>query len=275
MAKCIFCGAEESLTKEHIFGEWLKDEFPSDAKTTHIVGKMDWPKHVITREPITKDEKRTGNTRSRYAKVVCKSCNNGWMSQLEAAAKPIVLGLMNRSFRALGPKEQCAIATWATKVCMIAEWIKSDKIHVTQEERDTLKNTRNPPKGWGLWIANYAGGSWAHLTVFQHRGNLFSPVVPQAGGKMHYGQSTIFGMKKVIFLVISSNFPGLVEQVGSRINGAPSIAQIWPQAHAKSILWPPELALDDNGVKYLANILSSPRILNQRFNKGANWTFTP
>lgn len=275
MAKCIFCGADEKLTREHFFGEWLKDEFPNDAKTTHTFGKVEWPKHLITRSPKINDTKRTGNTRSRYVRVVCKSCNSGWMSQLETAARPIITSLMNRSFRALGPKEQSILATWAAKICMAAEWSKSDGVKIPQSERTTLKDLRVPPDGWGLWIANYTGGSWSELTIYQHRGNLINPAIRNPGIEMKYAQSTVFGMKRVVFLVVSSNMGGLVEKVASRINGAPSIAQIWPSLHPRSILWPPDVALDDSGVKHLANILSSPLIVNQRFNKGADWAFTP
>ena len=92
---------------------------------------------------------------------------------------------------------------------------------------------------------------------------------------MDYAQSTVFGMKRVVFLIVSSSMSGVVEKVSNRINAAPSIVQVWPSPYPKSILWPPELSLDDKGVHYLANILQSPRIFNQSLNKGADWTFTP
>jgi hypothetical protein len=39
-------------------------------------------------------EWRAGDTHSRTIKRVCKSCNSGWMSRLQQAAKPILVPML-------------------------------------------------------------------------------------------------------------------------------------------------------------------------------------
>ena len=136
-----------------------------------------------------------------------------------------------------------------------------------------MKDTKSPPANWGVWLADYTGNAWSDLTIFQHRGNLTMSPVSNKGINVNYVQSTTFGMGKVVFLIIGSSMSGVVEQVASRLNEG--IVRAWPNQIARSILWPPLLTIDDTRANDLANILSSPLIVNQRFNKGANWAFTP
>ena len=48
------------------------------------------------------------------AKFVCRECNNGWMSELEGEAKPLLLPLMFGDYprMELSPDEQETVAMW-------------------------------------------------------------------------------------------------------------------------------------------------------------------
>lgn len=53
------------------------------------------------------------------AKVVCESCNNGWMNSLDQRAKPLIYGLAWGHSDEI-PKEQAQLfLTWATKVALV------------------------------------------------------------------------------------------------------------------------------------------------------------
>jgi hypothetical protein len=86
---CIFCG-QSPTTREHIWADWLVQYIP---KTM--------PKHNSTTTMLNAD--RTvdkiskvwgGDPRSRLLQIVCGPCNNGWMSDLQTAAKPTLIPLI-------------------------------------------------------------------------------------------------------------------------------------------------------------------------------------
>jgi hypothetical protein len=55
------------------------------------------------------------------AKVVCLSCNNGWMNDLENRARPTLKEMISGSGVSLTPDEQRDVATWAAKTAMCVE----------------------------------------------------------------------------------------------------------------------------------------------------------
>jgi hypothetical protein len=71
MSKCIYCGNNATLTKEHVFPDFLnRDIFPHG--NLSFIGGVD--KYVIA-QPVIKD--------------VCSKCNNGVLSQLDAYGKTL------------------------------------------------------------------------------------------------------------------------------------------------------------------------------------------
>lgn len=83
--ECVFCG-NTNLSKEHIFAQWLLKElniFNNDVLMTHA---------NIAGMPIS-------NRKHAFSKLVnrlvCETCNNGWMSQLEGDCQNHIINLMN------------------------------------------------------------------------------------------------------------------------------------------------------------------------------------
>ncbi|MGH2922380.1 MAG: hypothetical protein ACRDKU_09965, partial [Gaiellaceae bacterium] len=54
---------------------------------------------------------------------VCESCNNGWMSELEKAAQPVLLPLIEGKSKKLVPVEQEVVAVWAIKTALMCEFL--------------------------------------------------------------------------------------------------------------------------------------------------------
>src|SRR5829696_3903951 len=102
---CIFCGAA-GLTKEHILANWLRRYIPRE-KTSYSQHR---DSACNTKEETVR--KLSGDPHSRSVKVVCRTCNNGWMAKLQEQAKPILLPLLRAQSAFLGPREQGAVATW-------------------------------------------------------------------------------------------------------------------------------------------------------------------
>ena len=82
--QCAFCPHSASLTAEHIIPQWMESLFPGKSNVKYKDGKgrtSEWESEKI-------DWK---------ARVVCATCNNGWMSNIESqhampALTPLIVG---------------------------------------------------------------------------------------------------------------------------------------------------------------------------------------
>src|SRR5215472_15966123 len=91
MASCHFCyrqmGAGQRLvrSREHIFAQWLLEDL-------EIADSEIQPTHFSSAGDVRSTRHHT--MRNLVAGGVCADCNNGWMSQLEADVRRILLALM-------------------------------------------------------------------------------------------------------------------------------------------------------------------------------------
>ena len=84
--KCIFCEKTNKLSNEHIFAQWLLKELDI---YDHEVAMA----HISTIGiPISERKHSFSNLVNG---LVCKECNNGWMSDLEGNCKAHIINLMN------------------------------------------------------------------------------------------------------------------------------------------------------------------------------------
>src|SRR5712691_7894058 len=115
---CIFCGGA-GLSKEHVWPVWTQDYMPF----THIEKSMrreDFDNNKqVTRVMTTQQQGHMSTTKAR---VVCKRCNNGWMSRLEKKAKPILIPLIRGEKKTLDKESQKIVAAWIAKTVMVAEF---------------------------------------------------------------------------------------------------------------------------------------------------------
>jgi hypothetical protein len=112
MPRCVFCGCERTLTKEHVFPEWARPYLQSDGPGTH--------QRIEIREAGTTERLRSGEPATLTVRSVCAPCNNGWMSSLEQTAMPHLLPLIKGHERTLFPPAQRTVATWAVKTALVA-----------------------------------------------------------------------------------------------------------------------------------------------------------
>lgn len=109
---CLACGPTSSpATREHVFAQWLLRELDSPSMSFYRRhGDGSTEPH---RQPI--------NLASFTLRRICEDCNNGWMGQLEEAAKPVIVPLM-RGERQLGTLEEAerwTLARWVAKTAIV------------------------------------------------------------------------------------------------------------------------------------------------------------
>ena len=106
MPTCIFCN-NPSGSREHV-----------------------WPKWLLERKDLGPFRLKIGNGQEKVidvelqVKTVCGKCNNGWMSDLEAEAKPILEQMFDDKPISLDQKQQEIIARWLMKTAMVYDSVK-------------------------------------------------------------------------------------------------------------------------------------------------------
>ena len=242
MAKpCVFCGQFAPMTKEHIWGEWIRQYVPSGANKHYLkdveVNKAGQEEHVS----ITQ---RNGSAIGSYRKIVCDKCNNAFLSRIQNRAKPFLIPLLEGRRTALVAKAQTAIATWATMVTMTAEFFlnSSGKIAISGEDRAQLRATETALTDWDIWIGHYPGGTnqhrWTHTSIPIVGGaelpgpdNVYTPL-PNT-------QTTTFVVGKLYVHTMRSHYPELSRNWHWLDN--PRLRHlhvpIWPIRH-ELIAWP-------------------------------------
>lgn len=270
---CIFCGdnSGSGITKEHVFGLWLKQFFPRNQTTEHDAIRIEWPDESGSQAEIEKRFKQQGHVGSKKLRVLCRHCNNEVFSGLEDKVKkalpPLILGKRAN----LLPGGQTLIATWAAKTAMVAEYLKPVDSGIPQADRKWLLDCmRPPPSNWFVWAGAYNGTKWRDLSIYQSRMGISPTPVARPSDAPYYAQATTFGIGHVLFCVVSSSSPSIENFAGFEFDG---LLQIWPRQN-RSILWPPYKILTDANADNVSNIFKHSGIFDQSLDPGADWEFT-
>jgi hypothetical protein len=207
--RCIFCGGTP-ISKEHIFPKWMRDYLPAPTSSTggthHMVnfslrdpdGRL-YKLIPDRRGPLT----LKGDHRSRGLRVVCKKCNEDWMSTLQRLAKPILEPMLLGNIGICSPEEKKIISSWATMLTMVYEFADERTISISMEDRRQFKENQKPPKNFFIWLGKFSGqtqnaGIW-------HRG--FAIIKDCDAGnftsKKCNMQTTVFAVGCCIFQITS------------------------------------------------------------------------
>lgn len=118
---------------------------------------------------------------------VCAVCNGGWMGRLEAAAKPILIPLMEgkRIIDSLSPDERGIVSKWAAKTAYLHTWAGPLKDPVQIEHlKELLGDDGHPAAGVGVFSmeADYSRQTsyvqtshWPHLTANERPNGVTTP----------------------------------------------------------------------------------------------------
>lgn len=146
---CAFCSGRP-LTREHVWPDWVR-RLVADAPAMPYRRRMEFESRTLEeREFLLRPFALT-------VKAVCGVCNNGWMSRLEEAAKPLLMpGLHGRGKR-LSPGGQQVLATWAFKSALVFGLTHRWPRGVPDEHYDHLLQHGRPPEQCVIWMGAYNG----------------------------------------------------------------------------------------------------------------------
>jgi hypothetical protein len=232
MRSCIFC-AEVVNSKEDAWPLWLAKHLGND-KTGIIEGQ---------RGKLKLNNWRAGKYPLRIG-CVCQKCNNGWMSDLENRAKPIIERFFLENLVALARSDQTTLATWICKSAMVYEALRFEShCFFTSDERKSFRESFQLPNYTSIWIAKSV--DWTGLFCSAH--DLSGNTVETNDQVKSYVTTMGFGPLAIqIFsgkldksnyenLTLIGDFqPGPWEKV---------TLQIWPVV-LDEVLWPNEIGLN-------------------------------
>lgn len=249
--RCIFCGGF-GLTKEHIFADWLKDYIPREM-LSHTTRRADV-------DPFLKEnialEKRTGDIHSRRIRCVCKTCNTGWMSRLQTAAKPFLVPMLTGQEITLHRRGQTTLAAWVSVMVMVAEYVNPDKVAAPESDRVFVMRRQKPPNHWRIWISTHANKTmplYTHNVLdFAEKGTKVVPGTP-AGGQNTHTTTICLGQHLLIHVMASVPAKSIIRRWKLPAALRDGFREVWPVSSAL-VTWPPSrLRLNDAGLDLLAN----------------------
>lgn len=258
--KCIFCGAG-NLSREHFWPRWASplikcqiDQHVEQIFTFYAVNMK------------RKDQKtrtRTGGTWTKKFRVVCATCNNGWMNNLETVARPFLTPLISTvSHVVVDASSALAIARWAALKVMVSEHNQRSEAVTSEYELKTFRSTLQLPDNFRIWIARCGVGGW-QAAYWRHAATVSASISARPHSKLKNIQSITFGIGDLLFHVLHMTAQDI--NLGLPKDGA--IFQIFP--FVEDIAWPPSRIFTANEANVLRDslhsLINSSRVLSLPF----------
>jgi hypothetical protein len=251
---CIYCGGSPT-TREHIWADWLRNYIPKTQASHTASESLINPDFSV--EATTK--KWGGDPRSRRLKIVCRSCNGGWMSELQNAAKPILVRLILGQSIFLNKDQQQILAAWSAMTMISAEYFYPNRATTSVTDRRWLFKHKLAPRNFRFWIGDYERknwvGHWVHnsMRITEHEGVQGWTVHPDGTPRANT-QTITFVVGRLFIHAFACPFRDILEArkicdaVDSRLS------QIWWPRHSL-LIWPPTDTLNDGEADQLTGAI--------------------
>jgi hypothetical protein len=246
---CRFCGAtNRQITNEHVWPEWLADYLPTFRRHGHserwssAAGRQRW------RQPLL----------MATVRVFCDACNSGWMSEIEAGAKPIVGPMMTGLSVELDPAAQRVVANWAVLKGLVAVQTSQTEQPIQAKQYHDVYSARGAPTDTvRVWVGrqdNLADPLPGRVILFDShfmpltnvaRGFPTNPALNKyiaSGGMLN---ATTFRVGHFFALVLHHDWPGLQVRPVPGTAAEHCFVPIWPVG--PTVRWPPPFPADGLG----------------------------
>jgi hypothetical protein len=238
MKLCAFCLREGKMSAEHLWGDWIGKLF------VEYRGRYSF-RTQLGENPILRWSSRSIDAK---AKVVCETCNNGWMSDLDGETKSLMEGIIRDAAPiCFLPSGIRLFAAFAFKTAVVIDHIRPSRGRpfFSPNQRRKFSETREVPPCVQVWISAFKGDSAVSGRYTTHYAQI-------RGGTMK-------GFELYIFTFVAGSLA--YQLVGSRwISIAkkpievPVLTQhqqwdrasipLWP-GNGQPVIWPPAEYFDD------------------------------
>jgi hypothetical protein len=238
---CVFCGADDTrLTDEHVWGNWLTSAVshpPTQAYSERVTvsgEQQRWKQPVFAQK----------------VKIACARCNNGWMSQIEEQAKPLVAPMANGTTTRLKPRHQARLATWAALKALVAEHqSRASERFIPAAHYREFYGTKRPLETMRIWLGGLSRPIPARVrttdwyftssSTSDLRGNITAAAPPDLRRDIAEGRSVysvVMNVGPLLMVVLAHETRGVEGYVQEEAE--PCFQQIWPVTGV--FRWPPK-----------------------------------
>ena len=230
---CGFCPQIANITGEHLWADWFGRE----------LGIKDFM--ISRREPDGGSKYWRKKELNEKTNVVCKTCNNGWMSDLENAAKAVISDMVFRcSPTVLQPRDLEVIAAHTLKSAIVADLTHDNRPpYFSLFERRRFAQGLTIPEGVQMWFGSLA----KPRGLFK---GYYFRTKPGVSGGFELNVFT-YGLGYLVVQVVASRWR---KKAHRRHADSPTLKQnpvwdpvsipFWPR-DGKPISWPPTAHLSD------------------------------
>jgi hypothetical protein len=222
--ECAFCPSTAKLSAEHIWSDWMNELFPGEKS------------FQIMNEQMTVTERWSSPQLDWKAKVVCKPCNETWMSEIESQhAKPALADLIGGKVDIPVTQARAnSIALFAFKTTAVLEHMNR-KRHIrffTRQVRHRFRERREIPPNVSMWMAGFLPPGKGRCVASYHE-------APNPHSFELYVCNYVAG--RLVFQVVAERKPTFLTLFP--VAGFESLAvPFWPRV-PEGFLWPPETVL--------------------------------
>lgn len=150
---CVYCG-QPGVTKEHFWGAWSKKLSPPRASVSVIHELRRYPSgdYHMGYKSLRGALNRPGDARSQTLKIACRSCNTGWMKQIQDNAIQPLTRLSNGDWSELSVESQRAVSNWAAMFTMSYEFADKETVNISQAARTRFSEDQSLDDDWTISI---------------------------------------------------------------------------------------------------------------------------
>jgi len=255
---CIFCQGS-GMSKEHFWPDWLRSHFNTTNNDKHT---SEVHSSEAKSQPTLKSKnERPGNLITKKFRVVCETCNSGWMSQLEKSVKPLLIPLIENNDISFNQAQLTKLAKWAVMKVIVAEQSEDDTQVTPESDRNSFYENLVIPEYFRVYIGKHKTG---HNSAYVRHSMTFAlskeNIKTELNGMKRNTQSVSFLLGPLFVHVIACRVPNY--EIWHHLN-LQHLYCIFPDEHAV-LSWPEIEALEQplmsDIVHSLDKLISSPMV---------------
>lgn len=250
---CHFCQHEftespsaHERTREHVFGDWTTPYLQSPlGPGTQIRWQAEGDERSQSAYPAFPAQ--------QAVQGVCKACNSGWLSEIQATAKPFLLpALKSTKRRSFGEEAQKALGLWAYRAALVAG-VKAGAAAIPVSRLHEFYEQRQPPDSTRIWLAATGQRQLTYINTSVIKVFPEDSEPPERANAF----ASVLGIGHLAFCIVcwtDIKPGGSMRRVHESFAGA--TIPIFPVRGP--IQWPPRQAFSQQGLDQLAGVFGVP-----------------
>lgn len=190
-------------------------------------------------------------------RCVCDTCNNGWMSKLEGACKPLLGCLIRGLHVPLDHAQQSQVANWAIKTAMMQDAVRPKTMFYRKEECENFRRALATPERTLVWLGRYFGNALS-LDGVDVRIDLSEEVTGVAKGTATTIVVGHVALQVLSFHVVPEHSHRAIDVTPRTKDWENFLFRILPSS--SPFTWPPRREFTDSGPSSIVHLMNRWRI---------------